>query len=190
MTTEDIRLEGRAGRLGATMTAVVVDGPNGKEYRLPTEAELRVADVPGGELEALYAQIPFGLPDEPISPDRPSPNTRGASGLPRYAIDEWRKLFLPRQLLAIGNIILSIRRLSASVDLIPEKEWRIAIASFLGCCLSRLVDRSSTISTWENSSEFAGHAFTRFVLPFTWDFVEPNPLADSSGGFVQAMDWV
>ena len=79
MTTEDIRLEGRAGRLGATMTAVVVDGPNGKEYRLPTEAELRVADVPGGELEALYAQIPFGLPDEPISPDRPSPNTLGVA---------------------------------------------------------------------------------------------------------------
>ena len=34
MTMEDIRLEGRAGRLGAAMTAVVVDGPKGKEYRL------------------------------------------------------------------------------------------------------------------------------------------------------------
>ena len=39
MTMEDIRLEGRAGRLGTVMTAVVVDGPRGKEYRLPTEHE-------------------------------------------------------------------------------------------------------------------------------------------------------
>ena len=38
-TMEDIRFEGRAGRLGAVMTAVVVDGPKGKgkEYRLPTD---------------------------------------------------------------------------------------------------------------------------------------------------------
>ena len=40
MTMEDIRLEGKAGRLGAIMTAVVVDGPNGKEYRLPTGDEI------------------------------------------------------------------------------------------------------------------------------------------------------
>ena len=45
MTMEDIRLEGRAGRLGKVMTAVVVDGPRGKEYRLPTEHELSAAEV-------------------------------------------------------------------------------------------------------------------------------------------------
>lgn len=36
MTLDDIRAEGMAGRLGAQMTAVVVDGARGKEYRLPT----------------------------------------------------------------------------------------------------------------------------------------------------------
>ena len=190
MTTEDIRLEARAGRLGEEMTAVVANGVYGKEYRLPTEHERDLTRGAVGELESVYAKIPFGIPDEPISPDRPSPNTRGASGLPRYAIDEWHKLFLPRQLLSIGKIIISIRRIFSQENFIPGKDWRIAIASLLGCCVSRLVDRSSTVSTWENSSEFSGHAFTRFVLPFTWDFVEPNPLADSSGGFVQATDWV
>ena len=35
MSMDDIRYEGRAGRLGAVMTAVVVDGVKGKEYRLP-----------------------------------------------------------------------------------------------------------------------------------------------------------
>ena len=34
MTMQDVRLEGRAGRLNAMMTAVVVDGLKGKEYRL------------------------------------------------------------------------------------------------------------------------------------------------------------
>ena len=46
-TMEDIRFEGRAGRLDAVMTAVVVDGPKGKgkEYRLPTDHERAVAEV-------------------------------------------------------------------------------------------------------------------------------------------------
>ena len=48
MTMEDIRLEGRAGRLDAIMTAVVVDGPKGKEYRLPTDHERAVAHVSEG----------------------------------------------------------------------------------------------------------------------------------------------
>ena len=38
MTTEDIRHEARAGRLGHEMTAVVTGGVHGKEYRLPTVA--------------------------------------------------------------------------------------------------------------------------------------------------------
>ena len=39
MTMEDIRLEGKRRRLGSVMTAVVVDGAKGKEYRSPTDDE-------------------------------------------------------------------------------------------------------------------------------------------------------
>ena len=47
MTMEDLRFEGRSA---ATMTAVVVDRPKGKEYRLPTDVELRAAEVSKEEL--------------------------------------------------------------------------------------------------------------------------------------------
>jgi adenine-specific DNA methylase len=146
MSTEDIRLEARAGRLSEEMTAVVVAGREGKEYRLPTELERRADKGSVSDIDEVYSQIPFGSPDEPISADRPSPNTRGASGLPRYAIDEWRKLFLPRQLITIGTIVSLLRNLSQDRHRIDNHEWRCSIVSFLGCCLSRLVDRSSTVS--------------------------------------------
>ena len=68
MTMEDIRLEGRAGRLGAVMTAVVVEGKKeGKEYRRPTDHERAVAEVAEEKLQSLYGDIPFGLPDEPLT---------------------------------------------------------------------------------------------------------------------------
>ena len=90
MTMADIRLEGRAGRLGAVMTAVVVDGRKGKEYRLPTDHEREVAEVSEERLQALYANIPFGLPEEQtpkagskeasgVSSRRSMASTRGAS---------------------------------------------------------------------------------------------------------------
>ena len=66
MTMRDIRLEGKAARLGAVMTAVVVDGVKGKEYRLPTAHEIEVAQVSEERLQVLYADIPFGLPEEPL----------------------------------------------------------------------------------------------------------------------------
>ena len=95
MTMQDLRLDGRAGRLGEIMTAVVVDGPHGKEYRLPTDLELQAARVEQAELDALYADVPFGLPDEPT----PSQENLGMR-VPRYGFDKWRTLFTNRQLLA------------------------------------------------------------------------------------------
>ena len=58
-TTKDIRAEGLAGRLGARMTAVVVEGQEGKEYRLPTDVEVDAACmVTEEELEAALRRHP------------------------------------------------------------------------------------------------------------------------------------
>ena len=107
MTMEDIRLEGRAGRLGTAMTAVVVDGQSGKEYRLPTDVELRCAADAEPELRKVFAQVPFGLPTEPLP-------TKEALGfrVPLYGLDQWHKLFTPRQLVALGTLTRSLRELT------------------------------------------------------------------------------
>ena len=207
-TTKDIRIEGRAGRIGERMTAVVVDGQEGKEYRLPTEAEIEAACVTEEELDRLYAEIPFGLPDELISPDRPSPNSRGASGLPRYGFSTWRQVFTNRQLLALGMFVLEIRRsaelMSGPVPLERDSElpqsarlengypddWVEALVACLTPSISRLADRCCALATWTSGPEQVSHAFARFALPMVWDFAESCPLADTTGGFIQAVEWI
>ena len=206
-TTKDIRDEGRAGRIGERMTAVVVDGQQGKEYRLPTEAEIEAACVTEEELDRLYAEIPFGLPNELISPDRPSPNSRGASGLPRYGFSTWRQVFTNRQLLALGMFVREIRRSaelmsgpvplerdselpqSSRLDEYPE-DWVEALVACLAPSISRLADRCCALATWQNDPEKIRNTFARFALPMVWDFAESCPLADTTGGFIQAVEWI
>ncbi|MDE0078899.1 MAG: DUF1156 domain-containing protein [Caldilineaceae bacterium] len=183
MTMEDVRLEGRAGRLDAVMTAVVVNGPKGKEYRLPTEHERHVAEVAEEQLKALYAEIPYGLPEEP------TPTQTQFSGVYNYGFDTWRKLFTNRQLLALGTLVLSIRQLSQELNEWPAR-WSEALIANLALVLDRLADYSSAICSWHNGREVLGHTFARFALPIIWDYTEVNPLSDSSGNFLGALDWV
>ncbi len=183
-TMADLRNEGRAGRLGERMTAVVVGGQQGKEYRLPTDAEIDAAVVSEDELQALYGEIPFGLPDEPT----PSEKALGMR-IPRYGFDRWCRLFTNRQLLALGMFVRLIRSASARMNDYPE-EWREAMAAHLACVLSKLSDYSSSVCSWHNSGEKLRNTFARFALPMVWDYCEVNPLSETSGGFQAMTDWV
>ncbi len=187
MTMEDIRLEGRAGRLGAAMTAVVVDGPKGKEYRPPEDEELRAAEVSPEEFGLLYADIPFGLPSEPTP--RQGPGAARAFSVENYGLDRWAKLFTDRQLLALGAFVRELRRCPANMDGVPE-EWREAIVACLAPSIGRLADRGSALATWTNDRENIRSTFARFALPIVWDFAESCPLTDTTGGFVQAVEWI
>ena len=184
MTMEDIRLEGRAGRLGAVMTAVVVDGPKGKEYRLPEDEELVAAEVSSEEIEALYADIPFGMPREAL----PGKEALGFR-IPLYGFDQWNKLFTDRQLLTLGTFVGEIRRLPESMADLPE-DWCEAVTALNALCLDRLADYSSAVCSWHNSGEKLRNTFARFALPIVWDYTEVNPLSNTSGNFLGALDWI
>ena len=59
MTMEDIRLEGRAGRLGAVMTAVVVEGQKERNTAYQQEHERAVAEVYGGGTSSILCGNPL-----------------------------------------------------------------------------------------------------------------------------------
>ena len=184
MTMQDVRLEGRAGRLNAMMTAVVVDGLKGKEYRLPTDHEVKAAQVSEERLRTVYAHIPYGVPEEPITED-----AKRNTWCVQYGQDSWRKLFTNRQLLAIGEFILAIQSLHEQLGNY-RLEWAEALTAMVLPMISRLVDRSSVVASWTNDREGIRSTFARFALPITWDYAECAPLSETSGGFSQSIDWV
>ncbi len=187
MSMDDIRYEGRAGRLGAVMTAVVVGGVKGKEYRLPTEEELRVTEVSQQELAELYEQIPFGLPEEPTP--RQGPGAARAFSVDNYGLDQWAKLFTKRQLLCLGSFVLAVRKLVQELEGWPES-WREAVVANLAIVLGKSADYGSSICTWHNSREIIGHTFARFALPIIWDIAELASINGVGGAWLAHLDWV
>ena len=186
---KELRAQGRSGRLGARMIAVVIDGQKGKEYRLPTDQDLAAAGVDADRIPSLYEAIPFGLPDE----QTPKAGT-GASrafSVDGYGLDTWGKLFTDRQLLALGTLLREIRTVRAEIEEHGYTEaWREALTAYLACTLSKLADYSSSICTWTNSRETLRQTFARFALPMVWDYCEVNPLSETTGGFRAMLDWV
>ena len=193
MTMADIRFEGRAGRLGAIMTAVVVDGPKGKgkgkgkEYRLPTDHERAVAEVTEEQLQALYQDIPFGLPEEQTP--KAGIGASRAFSVDGYGFDKWRKLFTNRQLLALASSFAHLAKCQGNSPTAHPNGQSPLVAMCLPI-ISRMADRGSTLATWTNNPEKIRSTFARFALPITWDFSESAPLSDTTGGFVQSVDWV
>ena len=187
-TMSDLRVAGRAGRLGERLTAVVVDGQKGKEYRTPTKEELAAADVGETLLNSVYDNLPFGLPEEPTP--KAGMGASRAFSVDGYGFDTWRKLFTNRQLLVLGTLVQEIRRASDEMADRYPPEWREALTALLSLTISRVADRGSSLATWTNNPEKIRSTFARFALPMVWDFAESCPLADTTGGFGQSIEWI
>jgi len=180
MDMEDIRQEGLAGRLKAIMAIVVVDGTEGKEFRLSTDEERRIAECAHKEVGRVYAETPYGLPEEPL----PGKEALGFR-VPLYGFDQWYKLFTSRQLVALGNLITHIRQ--SWDELTHDRyrtEWRNAIYSYLFCGFDRLLDFANCGVQWKIDVPTLNHSFVRFALPISWDFAEGNVIGELAGSYI------
>jgi adenine-specific DNA methylase len=188
LTMDDLRRQGCQGLLGAQMTAVVVEAtrPGSKQtfrrYRLPSDTEISQATAEAEDLESVFAEIPFGVPEElvPIGSSRRGGGS--AFTTPTFGLDRWFKLFTSRQLLALGTIV---RHSRAATELLRKRDPDAceAISAYLAVILDRVADRSSTSCTWTVTKDSIRNTFARFALPVAWDFVEGVPIAEASGGY-------
>ena len=184
MGSEDIRYEGRNGRLGQAMIAVAVDGPNGKEYRLPTEQERTVAGVSEDTILKVFENVPFGLPTEPIPAGASRKGGGSAFTVVPFGFDQWRKLFTNRQLIAMG-LLTGMARANRTKDVFEE-----AVAVNVALAIDRFCDYNSNICNWDCNGEYVTHTFQRFALPIKWDFCEVPAIAETTGNFVGGVNWI
>jgi adenine-specific DNA methylase len=148
---EYIRYEGKGGRLGAMMTAVIVDGGNGKSYREPRDtdaAAIRVACDVLADLPARADGLSW-IPGEPTPPYRIT-----GGNVAVYGFNTFGKLFNSRQLLALATFARLVGeaydQLQASCS---DPEYAKAVATYLGCAVDKLADFGSSLASWNVGNE-------------------------------------
>lgn len=184
---EELRRQGKAGLLGQIPTAVVYEGENGKEYRPWRAEEIAVASAIGEEdLQSLFANIPFGLPEENLVED-----TKRNTWCVQYGVKRFRDLFSRRQLFSLGTLLLAIRKAMAELAQAGyDEKWREAIGAYLAVAFDRLADRQSMICRWDGTRSNHQSTFSRFALPMGWDFSEAHPFSESTGNFYSGVEWI
>ena len=183
---EHIKAEGIAGRMSARLIAVVAKGQRRRLYLDPTR-----------EMEEVAGSA---------SPQwRPVATISGSSqylGIRPYGMDRFDQLFTDRQTVALTTLsdrvsearekVLANALTSGMTAYGPRlaeggtgaEAYADAVATYLGLCVSRQANRSSSLSFWHTGRSTVEQVFARQVLPMVWDFCESNPFSDSSGNFV------
>ncbi len=171
------------------MTSVVVEITEGKKtskaYRLPSSRELEAANVEEEELEQAFANIPFGIPNEPLPP----PGTLGFR-MPLYGFKKWREIFTPRQLLDQAIFIKHSREVYHQLER-AEPALAEALLGYLALNCDRIANRGSTMCMWSTDANKIEQTFARFALPMKWDYCESIPTRRLLlGGYLGQLEFV
>ena len=187
-----IKSEGQAGRMGSQLMAVAAEGHRGRVY----------CSSSTGHTHAAECEIPDDLPSGNMS------NHPQYMGTPRYGLDEWRKLFTPRQLAAITTFsdLLSDVRVQVLAKAIGNDfsdngvrlcdggsgatAYADAIVTYLALTIDKCADYWSSICTWHNTGEKVRSTFGRQAIPMAWDYAEANPFSSSTGNWMSMVGWV
>jgi len=185
-----IKAEGRAGRMGARLMAIVAEGPNGRAYLPPT---------PEHEAIAREAKPTWKPENELIGKCRDQ--------LPLYGMNTFADLFTPRQLVAlttfsdlVGEAMERVRRdaLAAGLpdDGVPLRDggtgataYAEAVGVYLAFAVDKCADYWSGICSWHSSGEKMRNTFGRQAIPMVWDYAEANPFCDSTGNWMAMVNW-
>ena len=192
---DHVKGEGKAGRMGARLMAIVAEGERGRMYLAPTTdhsaaANIRAPDVP--ELEQ-------SLPDDPRN-----------FWTVQYGLDRFDKLFTPRQLtaLTVFSDLVSEARARVLADAqasdalasrpnpsAPLAEggtgpvaYADAVATYLAFAVSKSSTRNCSLAIWEPGMGRLAAAFGRQAVPMQWSYAETQPFAGAGGDFFGTVD--
>ena len=178
-----IKAEGKAGRMGARMMAVIAEGEDGRVHLPPSDA-----------MEAVARKArPEWKPDLAIAPDP------RALWTPPYGLTTFGDLFTSRQLVALSTFsdLVSQARERARLDALASggrddrtgladggtgaAAYAEAVAVFLGLAVGRSANYWSSLTAW--GKDFIVQTFGRQAIPMAWDHAEGNPFSASTGNW-------
>lgn len=189
VTYDHIRNEGKSGRMGVRLMAIVTEGDRGRVYLSPM-----------AEHEALANSVTAEWKPEMVLPDNPRDFKT-----PNYGLTTYGDLFTPRQLVALTTFsdLVAEAREKAFTDAVttgmPDDKTPLrdggsgalayaeAVGMYAGIATSRWSDMSNALCSWNTTNQNTRALFARQAIPMVWDFVELSPFS-KSGSWYSAIE--
>lgn len=189
VTYDHIRREGKAGRMGSRLMAIIAEGDHGRVYLGPSV-----------EMESV------ALSAKPMwKPERELPSNPRDFKTPNYGLSTFGDLYTARQLVALttfSDLVEESRRKVSSDGVTAglanddhgldaggdgARAYAEALSVYLAFAVDKAAEGSSTVCVWSSlpSKLHIVSTFGRQALPMTWDYAESNVFADSSGNILR-----
>lgn len=163
-----VRAEGRAGRIGTELMALVGEHGRRRAYAEPTDLHRDAAAV----------EQPEDVPDTSL------PRQGLGFRVQAYGMTRHAQLFTPRQLRALVTYSDLVARARDRVILDgAEPDYADAVATYLALGVSRLADIQNALCRWENTRAQVRNLFTRQTISMVWDFAEAGLFSDAAGDY-------
>lgn len=192
MSWDYMRDEGKAGRMGTMLMAIVTDGKGGRNYYSPTSEHGNIAS------QALAMDFYKPRGEMPLKHRNFQP--------PVYGMYEYGDLFTPRQLVALttfSDLVAEAREqvyqdavaARLSDDNVPLRDgghgaiaYAEAVSVYLGFGVSRGSDINNALCRWEISKTQVRNLFGRQAIPMVWDYAENNVFNNAAGDYLTSLE--
>jgi putative DNA methylase len=186
-----IQAEGKAGRLGHALVAIVAEGKPNKVYVQASPEQSSVASAPSADAMLQDARSTF------LSGTLPDRANITGGVCSAYGLSTWGHLFTSRQLNALlkfGDLVKDMQSeverdaRTASLTAAQAQDYARAVVTFLALTLNRCADLNNSLCTWNASDQVLRNLFKRQAIPMVWDFAEANIIGDVVGGWSTCID--
>ena len=182
---EYIRSEGKAGRIGTKLLAIVAEAGRGRIYLSPQSSQEQLAST----------AKPSWTPEAEL------PHNPRDFKTPNYGLTKFGDLFTDRQLVLLTTYSDAIEKIKNKVfadavkaGMSPEdtgledrgqgaRAYADAIAVYLSLALSKLSDAQSALCRWKSTMDQSIATFGRQAIPMVWDFSEANAFGEMAGDY-------
>lgn len=187
-----IRDEGKGGRIGSCLIAVIAEGRNGRLYLSP--------DV----VQDQYTT----LPEPDYLPNAPLPEQALGFRIQAYGMKSFCDLFTTRQLTMLSTFAELTKQVEENAkrdaiaagmndDGIPLEQggsgataYGQAIRTYCAFLVDKLADYHSSMCSWINTLGAIRNTFARPAISMNWDYCEGNPFCNSCGSLDSMLMWI
>jgi len=175
-STKDLKEQASIKPLKERLLAVIFDGANGKDYRIPTKREITQSEIKHGVLDFTK------LPNESMLKIPDLVSGRG------WGINKWIEMFSFKQLFTIQKLITEFESVKSRIDF--NVEYNKAYLTYLAIWLDRVAVANTSFGVWHTGRETLERIMGRQAISMVFDYPESNPFCDSSGSALNQLEWI